>query len=165
MALAYIKIEDPQIDGDSKEQNHQNWIPVDEIGYGIQWDGDVKAADAAGRLNGEPNHSGLTITKPIDKSSPMLRQKCSSGERLGKVTVDLVNLAGTGVVAHQIELAPAFVSGIRIVTPPDNGSQPVEEVEFRYGTVKWVHTSQDDKGKKAGQSEGSWNIREHKPLS
>lgn len=163
MALAYVKIEDPKIDGDSKDQNHKDWISVDEIVHEIKWDDEVKAAGAAGRLNGEPNHPGVVVRKPVDKASPMLRQKCSSGERLGKVTIDLVNLAGTGVVAHQIELAPAFVSWVKVQTPLDGG-QPYELVQFRYGTVKWTHTSQDDKGKKAGQSEGSWHLGENKPL-
>jgi len=162
-ALAYVKIEDPKIDGDSKDQNHKDWIAVDEIVHEIKWDDEVNAVGAATRLNGEPVHPGVILKIPIGKASPMLRQKCSSGERLGKVTVDLVNLAGSGVVAHEIVLAPAFVSWVKVHTPTD-GSQPYELVQFRYGTVKWTHTSQDDKGNKAGQSEGSWHLGEHKTL-
>jgi type VI secretion system Hcp family effector len=161
MALAYVKIESPTIDGDSKDQNHQKWIEVNDIIHEIRWNDEVKAAGAGGRLNGEPSHPGVVIKKAIDTSSPMLRQRCASGERLGKVVVDVVNLAGTGVVAHQFELAPAFVSWVKVES---EGGQPHELVQFRYGTIKWKHTSQDAKGQKAGESEGSWLLGENTPL-
>lgn len=161
MALAYVKIESPSIAGDSSDQNHKEWIEVNEIVHEIRWNDEVKVVGAGGRLNGEPSHPGVVVKKAIDKSSPMLRQRCASGERLGKVIVDVVNLAGAGVVAHQMELAPAFVSWVKVESEQ---GQPYELVQFRYGTIKWKHASQDTKGQKAGESEGSWNLAENKAL-
>src|SRR5580704_9062097 len=163
--LAFVKIENPKIDGNAVDKDHKDWIQVDQIDYGIQWADNVRATDSSGKLNGEPSHPGLVIRKPIDKASPMLRQYCASGKRLGTVTLDIVNLSGRGVSAHKFILSPAFVSGIKVQSQEsqagESANKPAvlyEEVQFRYGAITWKNVSQGKTGTKEGESEGSWDL-------
>jgi type VI protein secretion system component Hcp len=64
-------------------------------------------------------------------------------------------------------MAPAFVSSIEIVTEStkSDGAAPentlYEDVQFRYGTIRWENTSSGSTG---GTSKGSWDLGEKKPL-
>lgn len=103
------------------------------------------------------NHHPVVITKPIDKSSPLLGKAISENELL---TVDLdiyrTNKFGINELFYKIKLTKARITDINLVLPHtinDNNEQPYEELSFSYETITWEHVS-------AGTSAYSlWNER------
>lgn len=89
-----------------------------------------------------PTHQPLTITKEIDKSSPLLAAMLQSGETLTLFRLEFWRPSRTGVEVqyYTIELSNATVTGIR--TEQLNNKYPEnmrhaerEHVSFSYGAI------------------------------
>jgi type VI secretion system secreted protein Hcp len=85
-AAAFMKL--PDIKGESKDTQHKDWIEIESYSWGASNSGRVAAPAAA---PGTPPSTGtLSITKTLDKSSPMLAQRCTTGKQtVPEVTVHL----------------------------------------------------------------------------
>jgi type VI secretion system secreted protein Hcp len=80
----YVKFEG--IEGEARDKNHQGWSDVLAVS-GIPAPRDA----ASGMATGKRQHKPLTITKPIDKATPMLA-RVQQGQALGRVEI---STAGT----------------------------------------------------------------------
>ena len=113
------------------------------------------ARDAASGLpSGKRQHKPFTITKPIDKSSPLLFRALVENENLPEVFLDtLMPQMGSGVMIkfQTIKLINARVAGYRRFTEPDprGVARTLEEVSFVYLAVEVTH---HDGGVIAGDS-------------
>lgn len=102
-------------------------------------------------------HHPVVITKPVDKSSPLLGKAISENEIL---TCDFdayrTNRFGIDELYYRVKLTQARISVVTLVLPHsihDNDKQPYESVSLSYETVTWEHLS-------AGTSAYSlWNDR------
>ncbi len=111
---------------------------------------------ASGRPTGERQHRPLTITKAIDRSSPLLMNALTTNENLSDWRLDYyrLNRAGKEVPYYTIELENARITGIRQEMLnnkyPENLKHEVREhVQFNYQKVIWTFldggiTAEDD---------------------
>lgn len=90
------------------------------------------------------NHQELTITKPVDKSSPLLGKAISENECL---TCDFVfyrtNRFGINEPYYKLKLANARLSNIGLTIPHtinDSPGQAEESVSFTYESINWEHS-------------------------
>lgn len=82
MSAAYLKFDG--VDGESTDKDHKQWIEVMSVSQGIT------SRDAASGLpTGKRQHKPITITKPIDKSSPLLAKSLADGTHLTNVSVSV----------------------------------------------------------------------------
>jgi type VI secretion system secreted protein Hcp len=114
---------------------------------------------------GKRQHKPFTITKEVDKSSPILYSILVTNENLPTVTLQFmrantagaVGLAGAGDAEkpyYTVTLTNAHISQIRFVQPDtlktETRSLPeIEEVSFTYQKIVWTFaeggiTAQDD---------------------
>ena len=76
---AYVKFEG--IEGEARDKNHQGWSDL------LSVSGIPEPRDAASGLpTGKRQHKPLTLTKPIDKSTPMLA-RLNPGQSAGRVEI------------------------------------------------------------------------------
>ncbi len=81
-------------------------------------------------LNGKRQHGSLTITRKIDKASPMLMQAMTTHELLSDVTIVFLGSgAGAGKVARTINLKNAMITA-------DRRSRLNEEITIEYDTIQ-----------------------------
>lgn len=117
----------------------------------------VSPRDAASGLpTGRRQHKPLTITKPVDKASPLLAQALVTNENLTEVTLRTYRPSRTGTEEqfYTIELVNAQIAGVRTEQLnnqyPENASHEVREhVTFTYERIKWTYeaggiSAQDD---------------------
>lgn len=71
-AASYIKIEG--IEGESKSEHHKGWIDIESIS-GLSAPRDA----ASGMATGKHQHKPITLTKQVDKSSPLFQASVGSG--------------------------------------------------------------------------------------
>lgn len=90
------------------------------------------------------NHQELTITKPVDKSSPLLGKAISENECL---TCDFVfyrtNRFGVNEPYYKVKLTNTRISNIGLTVPHtinDSPGQPEESVSFTYESINWEHS-------------------------
>ncbi|MFG1174603.1 Hcp family type VI secretion system effector [Erwiniaceae bacterium CAU 1747] len=89
------------------------------------------------------NHQPVIVTKPIDKSSPLLGLAIDSGELLN-VQLDYYRTSAEGMQQHYYTVK--LIDAVLIELTEKNhhsinhtGSQPEEILQFRYGTTSWQH--------------------------
>ncbi|CAI1695892.1 TPA: Hcp family type VI secretion system effector [Serratia fonticola] len=89
------------------------------------------------------SHQPVRITKPIDKSSPLLGMAISNNEKLQIVLyMYRVNPAGTLEVFYTIKLKDAYITDISQHCPnalTQNDGQPYEIISLSYKSIDWQH--------------------------
>lgn len=117
--------------GNKAQIAHQDQIMVTSLSHGLKRAQNV-------------NHQELTITKPVDKSSPLLGKAISENECL---TCDFVfyrtNRFGINEPYYKLKLANARLSNIGLTVPHtinDSPGQAEESVSFTYESINWEHS-------------------------
>lgn len=109
----------------------------------------ISPVDAGtGQPSGKRQHKPLTITKPLDKSTPLLYQSLVTSETLSTWELDFYHTtsAGKSELYYTIELTNARISEI---TSRGSGYGVTESVSFVYQKITWTWvdggiTAQDD---------------------
>jgi type VI protein secretion system component Hcp len=81
---------------------------------------------ATGQASGKRMHKPFTITKEIDKSSPLLAEACASGKHFQEVDVDLAS-------GGKYKLMDAMISS---VSKSSGGDRPTESISFTYQKIE-----------------------------
>ena len=118
--------------GNKAQIAHQDQIMVTSLSHGLSRAQNV-------------NHQELTITKPVDKSSPLLGKAISENECL---TCDFCILPhqpafGINEPYYKLKLANARLSNIGLTVPHtinDSPGQAEESVSFTYESINWEHS-------------------------
>jgi type VI secretion system secreted protein Hcp len=93
----------------------------------------------------------LTITKTVDKASPVLMQKCASGAHLPQVTLTVDRPGGDSHLFLEIKLTDVIITA---VSPSGSGDAlPMEEVSFNYDRIQMKYSPRDG----STPVQGSWN--------
>lgn len=100
----------------------------------------------SGQPTGQRVHQPLTITKVFDKSSPLLYNAMTSGERLTTCVIKWYRTSATGTQEHYftIALQDAIIVSVKARMP--NCQDPgmahfthLEDVSFSYRQIEWTH--------------------------
>jgi len=128
-----------QIDGmkgECTEEKHKDWCVV--IGYSHRIEYAFDFRQGAGK--GEPEHSGLTITKPLDPSSPMLAEACAKKKKIAKVVLEFMRDSPTdGATQMYFTVTIEDVRVVKVIPSMTEGKEypHVEEVGFSYQKIVW----------------------------
>jgi len=90
-------------------------------------------------------HHPVILTKPIDKSSPLLGKAISENEML-TCDIDLyrTNRFGANELYYKLKLTQARITDLHLIFPHiifDSKGQPQEVVTLSYETITWEHIS------------------------
>jgi len=89
------------------------------------------------------NHHELVITKPVDKSSPLLARAISENETLTcDFTFYQTNKSGINQPYYKIKLVNARIANIDFVVPHsilEDKLEPQERIAFIYESIHWTH--------------------------
>src|SRR3954468_6538946 len=91
---------------------------------------------------GKASFQDLSITKMVDKASPMLAKACATGQHIPVVTLNVNRPGGPkGAPYMQYKLEQVFVTSVSNGGSGD--SKPTENVSFAYGSIKQTYTTAD----------------------
>lgn len=100
--------------------------------------------DERGMVVGRRVHRPLTITKEIDRSTPLMYQALCNHDILPEVTLDWyrVDETGTQELYFQIRMRNALVSKIRpwvpnVLDENFSGFRHMEDISFSYESISW----------------------------
>lgn len=131
-SAAYIKFDG--VEGESTAKDHKGWIEISSVSQA------VAPRDAASGLpTGKRQHKPVTITKQVDKSSPLLAKALADGTDLSNVTIS-VDGNVTVLKSARVVSIDRDRSGNEIITLSPSG--------------------QDAGQKKKGNVEASWKVEE-----
>jgi type VI secretion system secreted protein Hcp len=158
MALdAYLQLDG--IQGEATDDKHQNWIEVLEIQHTIHQAASATTSGTQSKTAARANHEVLKIRKTIDKSSPLLSEKCSSGASIAKAKLEILRSAGTQKVTYMtVDLSQALVAQVQFIASKDGNDEPGEWIHLSYGSIKWNYTVTGPDGSKKDNVSGSWDL-------
>jgi type VI secretion system secreted protein Hcp len=152
---AFLKLDD--VNGEVQDSQFEKWIEVDSFSWGESNAGTTHVAGGGGGA-GKVSFQDLHITKPTDKSSAALFQKCASGEHFQKCQLYVRKAGGdpssASSVFMKIELEDILVSGVQFEGAiGGDGDRPAEDVTLNFAKILFEYTAQD------GESEQfSWDL-------
>jgi len=113
--------------GESSDPKRPGYCDVSQWSWGI-----VSPRDhASGLPTGKRQHKPFTITKPIDKASPLLFKACCNGTHIPEVKMELMRPSPTGGMEMYavITLTDVTVASFQIAGTPD-GTRAGETTEY-----------------------------------
>lgn len=132
--VAYMYVEG--IEGESTDKGHEGWIEITGYAHG------VKSSD----------HKEFTVTKRIDKATPLIMAKACSGGHLEEVDIELCRTDEEPecymkykfkdvLIAKAIDKSTPKLAGKGDSLPLEEVTEilPVEEVSFTYGEIEWTY--------------------------
>jgi type VI secretion system secreted protein Hcp len=131
-------------------------IAVESWSWGVSQSA-TAGGHGGGGGEGKATFEDLTITKTVDKASPVLMQKCASGAHLPQVTLTVDRPRGNNQLFLEIKLTDVVISS---VAPSGSGNElPMEQVSFNYDQIQMKYSPRDG----STPVQGSWNLGTNTP--
>ena len=123
-------------------EGHEDEILIQSVSHGLS----IPRDPQSGQPTGQRVHGAFTITKVVDKSSALLYQALTTGERLTQAKIKWYRTSVSGTQEHffTIELHDAIIVNIQLDMPhcqdPGHAHLVVQEhVAFSYRKITWTH--------------------------
>jgi len=149
----FIKIEG--VDGESKDKTHTDEIDVLAWSWGMSQSGSFHVGGGGGA--GKANFQDLSLTKYIDKATPLLMLRCATGEHIPEATL-VVRKAGT----EQQEYFNIKIEKLMVTSVSTGGSggedRLTENVTLNFAKVHVGYFPQKDDGSLDAEKEFNYDI-------
>jgi type VI secretion system secreted protein Hcp len=130
-----------KIKGSSEVQGHKEKILVQGVEHLI----DIPKSQQTGLPVGKRIHQGMTLTKEVDMSSPLLFQALNEGEQLKEVVLQFYRITKEGKEEnyYSIKLENAALVSIRtwvpnVLLPDFKQMGHMEDVVMTYRKITWT---------------------------
>lgn len=150
----YLELEG--IKGEAQDKTHKDKIDVLSWSWGASQSGTTHMGSGSG--SGKAHFQDLSITKFVDKSTPVLLQHVSTGKHITKGTLFVRKAAGDNPLEYiKLEMKDIIVTN---VSTGGSGSDDriTESVTLNFGEYKYIYTEQKPDGSKGAAPEFAWDI-------
>lgn len=149
----FLKIEEAK--GESKDDTHTDDIDVLAWSWGASQSGTMHMGGGGG--GGKVSVQDVSVTKYIDKATPVLFQKVCNGKHFPKAEL-FVRKAGENPLEYLIITMEEVI--ITSVSTGGSGGEDklTENVTLNFSKMKVKYSMQTPSGGDAGSSEPGWNI-------
>lgn len=142
----FLKLTD--VKGEAQDKTHPGEIDVLAWSWGMTQSGTMHAGGGGG--GGKVSIQDLSVTKWIDKSSPVLMDYCSTGKQF-KEALLTVRKAGGAEPLEYLKITMGDVIVTSLSTGGSGGEDRLtENVSLNFSTVKTVYQPQKPDGSKDG---------------
>jgi type VI secretion system secreted protein Hcp len=144
---AYLTVEGEdqgKIEGECDRVGHDGEIMV----YAIEHETSIPSERQSTEATGERIHHPLTVTKKIDKSSPLLSFALTQNEKIKEAVLKFYRQSpsGDGTREHYytIKLQSARIVSIKLdmpnmLLPQNNNLTEMEKLSLAYKTIIWIY--------------------------
>lgn len=163
----YLKIESPNIVGESTDSEHAGQLEILSYSHGEMHHTSSAVSTAGARTTGKVSVQDFTVQKYLDKSSPVLNLACCEGSHFKTVTIQLYRAtqdASKPVKYMEYILTDAIIASYSV--SGSGGDVPIESLAFNFSSIKWSYIPQKKEapgGADAAIASG-WSMKENKKL-
>ena len=147
------------VKGESTLKGYETHIELLSYSHGVsnpvQWN-----QSNNGRTSGRPNLGELTVTKPLDATTPFMNFYCAQAKNLGTIRIKLVRQDSgdtnnsTNYMTYQLD--NSLISSYSVGGGGD--SIPTETVTFNYSKITWTYNGQKEATGAEGAIPTSWDL-------
>jgi type VI secretion system secreted protein Hcp len=113
-------------------------IQVESWSWGVS---NTTSGGGGGGGGGRAELQALTITKTVDRASPVLALKCAQGAHIQQVVLTVDRPGGSARPYMEYKLTDVIITSVR---PGGSGDAiPIEEVSFTYQHIQIQYTTRD----------------------
>ena len=156
---SYLKLDG--IKGESQDSKHKDEIEVLSFHWGATQSANF--AHGTGGGGGRVDVMPFSFVHKVDKASPVLFQKCCTGEHI-KDGLFVVRRAGGSQLEYlKIKLTDVIVSSVRPGGSAHGADEvPLEEISLSFGKVEQDYQPQSQKGDaQGGPVHGGWDLKQN----
>jgi type VI secretion system Hcp family effector len=146
------------IEGECEDALHKGYMEV--LSYQHEIDV-LRDANAAG-THDEPRLFQLTVTRPVNKVSPLLFAHCCQEVRIPTVTLELWYEGAVSQKVMTYTGHDAVMASIRNLKSATADSVPTEEMTFVCAAMEWNCTDYDAAGRSQGEIHAQCGSPPHK---
>jgi type VI secretion system secreted protein Hcp len=149
------------IDGESRDKKRSGQIDILAWSWGMSQSGTTHTGSGAGA--GKVSVQDISITKWIDKSSPILIQKCAKGTHIPDGELVVRKAGDTPLEYMTIKMTDIMITSVS--TGGSGGEDRLtENVSLNFAEFEVKYQEQDTKGAaKGGSVDFKFNIAENAP--
>jgi len=125
----YLKLDD--VKGQSRDAGFEDLIECESASEGVSQNGYF----AGGQLTGASvSVSEFTLSKKLDKTSPLLSEYCCSAKKFKLATIQFASQVNDKYqLYYQVDLSPVIISAV------SHGNES-ESLSLRFHQIKWAFT-------------------------
>jgi type VI secretion system secreted protein Hcp len=145
-------------DGESKDTNHDKWIDVLSIDWGVHKPGGGMTGQS--RRRGAAVAEDITLTIEYEKAAPKLQEKCLKGEIIPKLEIEqTASYGGARATYLKWELKNVMVTSLQMnASGNDEAGPPTVVVGNNFEEIKVTYTEYDDTGSSKGNVETEFKV-------
>ena len=147
------------IDGESQDEVHQNEMEVMSWGWGATNAGAFQAGTGGG--TGKASFQDISITKTIDKASPILFKACATGQHIDSGTITVRKAGG-----DQLEYLVIQLTNVLVSSYSQSGSTghdlPIDHFTLNMEQFQVTYKQQAASGGGDASVDFGYNISQHK---
>jgi type VI secretion system secreted protein Hcp len=154
------------VDGESADQNHDKWIDVLSIDWGVHKEKAKKNRPAQSVLD------NFELTMEFEKSTPKLLEKLNLGEVIPKLEIEQTKAVPdcqpgippedcrteSRVTYIKYELKNVQITSIDVNASGNDESPPSVTIANNFEEIKVTYTEYDSEGNKGGNAETTWKV-------
>jgi type VI secretion system secreted protein Hcp len=148
------------IDGESTDEAHVKWIPVESFSWGVSNPVTISSA-TGGAGAGKAIPSDFSLVIPVSSASPQIFLKLVSGLQLNNATLSACKAGGRRSSEFlKYQMSTVFVSSL---TTEGSGDVPMEQVSLRFIKVEVAYTPQKAGGSADTPVTAGWDFMKNGP--
>ncbi len=150
------------IKGESKDHKHPDEIQIESFSWGMNQTGTFGAGGGGGA--GKVAIQDISITKYVDKSSPVLMAHCANGKHIKEALVTFRKAGEKPLEYLKIKLSDLLVSSVQ-ESGHGGGDLLLESATFNFGTVRVEYLEQARTGgAQGGPVMFGWDVKKNEKV-
>lgn len=147
------------IEGEATASGFEKQITVTSFSHGIT----TPAAPAGGGgTTSKPTFTDLTITKSLDKATPLLCLNCAQGKNIASATLTLCKQdQDKTTVFYTIKLSQVLITSVQS-GGGSGDTRPSETITLNFSAINCKYVPQNPDGTAGTPVEFSWNLATNK---
>jgi type VI secretion system secreted protein Hcp len=143
---AFLKIEG--VEGKATDKGHDKWIEIESFSHGA----------AFGSATTRASFSDFCFLKAVDRSSPILIQKCAQGTQFPSARLELITVDADRLKFYEITLSNVVVSSVSTSGATGGAVRPTESVCLNFAWIGWTYTEFDVSGTRLRDINSWWDL-------
>jgi type VI secretion system secreted protein Hcp len=145
------------VTGESQQDGHKEWIEIQSWSWGVANAGSSGYGSGAGSGKASVQDFHFVVTQGV--ASPILFQKCATGEPIGKAELHVRKAGGDQQVFITWKFSDVLLSSYQTGASGGGDPLPTDQVSFNFTKLEVEYKPQNADGTLGAAIPGGYNVK------